>query len=212
MKFQLKSTSTRKTDTVITSQITSEDGVPPSHLNFQQRQENFKYSLKINSVKICKRSRTLTLTLFGVVVLFGICHLPSIISRIFYVAFPELEFKYRNNIFFGLFTDISNLLVMINSSLNFILYIVFGPGKFRQEFGIILYSLCGCLTDFFNRIVKALSVKSKRRNSTFEIQSELENYPNSNNNSNAPRIVSDIDYSDRTQFSLIKDDIEEEDN
>ena len=51
---------------------------------------------KQNSIKISNRSRSLTLTLFGVVCVFGVCHLPAAISKILYVLYPSYEFEYNN--------------------------------------------------------------------------------------------------------------------
>lgn len=166
-----------------------------SSSNFSLRQR----SLKLNSEKKCKRSRALTMTLFGVVILFGLCHLPSIVARILYVLYPELEFHYNKSFFFALFTEFSNLLVMINSSLNFVLYIVFGPGKFRQEFQIIMFTFCSCFTKFFQKVLLLFKVTDKKDG----LDSELENYSISATTSKASN--------SRDRFSFMKTEIEEED-
>jgi hypothetical protein len=178
--------------------------VDESSGGFYQRQDNFKRNLKTSSEKICKRSRTLTLTLFGVVFLFGVCHLPSIISRILYVMLPALEFDNKKHLFFGLFTDFSNLLVMINSSLNFVLYIVFGPGKFRQEFAILFHTFCRCFGACYQKILKISSVPDNK----CEIDSEM------GYNKNPSRIqrISSLDFSDsKNNYGSTNDNIEEED-
>ena len=92
-----------------------------------------------------QRNRNLTFTLFGVVLMHSLCYLPSIVVRFFYALYPRLEFEYNKNLFISVFTDFSNFLIMLNSSLNFILYIVFGPSKFSEEFSLLVYSiLSGC--------------------------------------------------------------------
>jgi hypothetical protein len=88
------------------------------------------------------RSKALTLTLFGVVAIFFVFHLPAAVARIIYVFFPKAEFQ--GNLIPGILLDLANFLIMLNSSINFLLYIVFGPGKFRDEFRIILHRFCKC--------------------------------------------------------------------
>jgi hypothetical protein len=88
---------------------------------------------KSNSFKMTNRSRSLTLTLFGVVFVFAICHLPAAIAKVVYVFYPKYEFELNNkNLLVSLWADFANFLIMLNSSINFMLYIVFGPGRFRE--------------------------------------------------------------------------------
>ncbi|CAF1042898.1 unnamed protein product [Brachionus calyciflorus] len=100
-------------------------------------------NLSFKQTKINHRSRSLTVTLFGVVAIFFICHFPAAIAKIIYVLYPTIEFE--KSAFASICLDLSNFLIMCNSSINFLLYIVFGPAKFRQEFGFIfmkLFYLC----------------------------------------------------------------------
>jgi hypothetical protein len=97
------------------------------------------------------RSNALTLTLFGLVGIFFICHLPAATMRILFTCYPEFEFKYNQTLSL-VFTFISNFFIVFNSSINFVLYIVLGPHKFRQEFYLIIYSLRNCLCIFYHKI------------------------------------------------------------
>lgn len=92
---------------------------------------------KQNSARITNRSRSLTL-LLTVVCVFGVCHLPATISKIIYAVYPMFEFQ-RNYLI--LLPDVANFLIMFNSSINFLLYIVFGPGRFRDESKFIFHSM-----------------------------------------------------------------------
>lgn len=158
----------------IPARFYEQDGIPITNqtsFKFRQRQDAFKASLKKSKAKISKRSRALTLTLFGVVILFGVCHLPALISRILWVVHPEMEFKHNKNLLVSLFADISNFLVMLNSSVNFILYIVFGPGKFRQEFKNIANSVFGCFTKCLNKLSNILERSGRIKESQIESDS-----------------------------------------
>ncbi|RNA12285.1 FMRFamide receptor [Brachionus plicatilis] len=96
-------------------------------------------SPNLQNVKNSHRGRALTLTLFGVVAIFFICHFPAAIAKIIYVIYPSVEFD--KSAFASICLDLSNFLIMCNSSINFLLYIVFGPAKFRQEFGFIFMNV-----------------------------------------------------------------------
>ena len=109
-----------------------------------------KSSIRIKSFKQTNRNRALTITLFGVVAIFFLCHFPAAIAKIIYVLFPQIEFEEKSK-FAAICLDISNFLIMLNSSINFVLYIVFGPGKFREEFSIIFFTLFSCFTKFFHK-------------------------------------------------------------
>lgn len=87
---------------------------------------------------------------------------------------------------------------MINSSINFVLYIVFGPGKFRQEFQIITISLCSCFTKLFQKVVLLFKVTGENN----VLESELESYSNT-------ATTSKEKYS-RDRISFMKTEIEEE--
>ena len=99
---------------------------------------------QVKTFKLNKRSKSLTITLFGVSAIFFVCHFPAAITKIIYVLFPEIEFEDKSALA-SLFLDVSNFLLILNSSINFLLYIVLGPGKFRQEFSMIFLNCCSCL-------------------------------------------------------------------
>lgn len=123
----------------ISNDLTSVTTATPMSTRFQ----NFRRrsSARIASMKLDSKGRALTLTLFGVVAIFFICHFPAAIAKIIYVLYPRIEFDKSR--FASICLDISNFLIMVNSSINFLLYIVFGPGKFRQEFSLLCYRMCG---------------------------------------------------------------------
>ena len=105
-------------------------------------------SFKLTSTTSNSRNRALTITLFGVVAIFFLCHFPAVIAKIIYVVYPKMEFE-NKSMFASVCLDISNFLIMLNSSINFILYIVFGPGKFREEFSIICATMFSCCLKYF---------------------------------------------------------------
>ena len=98
---------------------------------------------KSTSLGIINKNKALTLTLFGVVLIFFICHFPAAITKIIYVLYPKMEFE---STLVSFFLGLSNFLIMLNSSINWLLYIVFGPGKFRQEFSNIFFRVLKCFT------------------------------------------------------------------
>jgi hypothetical protein len=112
--------------------------------NIQHRIQNFRRrsSARIASMKLDSKGRALTLTLLGVAIIFFICHFPAAIAKVIYVLYPRIEFEQKSR-FASICLDISNFLIMVNSSINFLLYIVFGPGKFRQEFSLLCHRLFG---------------------------------------------------------------------
>jgi hypothetical protein len=101
-------------------------------------------AININRMKVINKSRVLTLTLFGVVAIFFVCHFPAAVCKIIYVLYPRVEFE---SVLASFFLDLSNFLIMFNSSINWVLYIAFGPGKFRQEFSFIFFKLFKCFRD-----------------------------------------------------------------
>lgn len=116
-------------------------------------------SCNVQNTKNSHRGRALTLTLFGVVAIFFICHFPAAIAKIIYVIYPTIEFD--KSAFASICLDLSNFLIMCNSSINFLLYIVFGPAKFRQEFGFIFMNLLyACKTD---------PIQADRKNAQFNL-------------------------------------------
>jgi hypothetical protein len=145
---------------------------------------SFKSSIKSKAqVRDASRNRSLTFTLFGVVAIFFICHLPAAITKITYVLFPKVEFE-KNSMFASVFLDVSNFLIMLNSSINFLLYIVLGPSKFREEFWHVVISIFRCnfkYSDKFKRdktIIKLHSIKmDKKLRSSVELNSKNKSNP-----------------------------------
>jgi hypothetical protein len=113
----------------------------PAMLRKEAKPRKISASLNSNRMRILNKSRALTLTLFGVVAIFFACHFPAAVTKIIYVLYPKVEFE---SVFASFFLDLSNFLIMLNSSINFLLYIVFGPGKFRQEFSYVFFTVLKC--------------------------------------------------------------------
>ena len=110
-----------------------------------------------------KPSRALTLTLFGVVAIFFICNLPAAMARIVYVIYPKSEFQNKN--LTAIYMGVANFLIMLNSSINFIPYIVFGPGKFRDEFRVVCFSILNALARCL-QVFRFLNIFGKKRPTT----------------------------------------------
>ena len=184
----------------------------PSTLSIQKNDFPRKYSIKNGAVRVSQRNRALTFTLFGVAVVFGVCQLPAAIARIFFVLYPEFEFVNSKNPLISLWSDVANFLVMLNSSVNFLLYIVFGPGKFREEFTIIFFSIFSCCAKRSNKMnsantrLNSISVNYSN-NKKFSVVSE--NQLSSNNNMTyGKRLDSIVSES----YDPIKDTVAEEHN
>lgn len=103
-------------------------------------------------VTVKSKSKALTLTLFGVVAIFFICHLPAAITKAIYVLYPKAEFE---NSVASLFVDFSNFLIMFNSSVNFLLYIVFGPARFRRDISTLFLAVFRCCIKSQDNSIKA---------------------------------------------------------
>ena len=106
-----------------------------------------------------------TIMLIGLIVVFFICLTPSTILRL-------ITYKRQNIIFeklYTLFLDISNLLVVCNSTLNCIMYVMLGK-KFREQF----------IKSFCPKIYKK---KLKNYHSTLftSYKNENKHYHNNNN-------------------------------
>ena len=89
-----------------------------------------------NKNKLNNKRIGLTISLFGVVLLFLICHVPQIVSRIIDILFPDLKYN-KNSKISIICMDVANFFIMLNSSINFVPYIAFGPRKFRRTFSNI---------------------------------------------------------------------------
>ena len=87
-----------------------------------------------------KKENSLTIMLISVIFVFMICQLPSIVDNVF-VATLSQETLYQP--IFVKITCVSNLMVILNSAVNFYIYCLFGK-KFRRVFCRIfcLNSLC----------------------------------------------------------------------
>ncbi len=77
-----------------------------------------------------KKENSLTIMLISVIVVFMICQVPSIADNIFMVTLSEEQLM---SPVYVKITCISNLMVIMNSAINFYLYCVFGY-KFRSVF------------------------------------------------------------------------------
>ncbi len=119
----------------------SSDILAPVLMKKEPKARRLSVTVNSNRVKRVNKSRALTLTLFGVVAIFFACHFPAAVAKIIYVVYPKVEFE---SVFASFFLDLSNFLIMVNSSINFLLYIVFGPGKFRQEFTYLFFKFFKC--------------------------------------------------------------------
>ena len=160
-----------KNSTKHPANLVSNDFSPTANNNFYNKENMITKnrrlswaSFKSKSLKVAglsnRRNRALTVTLFGVVGIFFICHFPAVITKIIYVLFPAIEFE-KKSMFASIILDISNFLIMLNSSINFILYIVFGPGKFREEFSIIFFTIFSSCFKLFRFRKRAGSVPNE---------------------------------------------------
>lgn len=77
------------------------------------------------------KEANLTVMLIAVIIVFLVCQLPSVADNILWTMF---ESKHLNcSIHYIRFTTVSNLMVVVNSAINFILYCLFGK-RFRKVF------------------------------------------------------------------------------
>ena len=143
---------------------------------------SFKFkSLKLNGIfKDNRRNRALTVTLFGVVASHIICHFPAVIAKIVYVLFPSIEFESKSLVA-SVCLDLSNFLIMLNSSMNFVLYVVFGPGRFREEFSIIFFTMFSCCFKYFRFTKKETAIRLANFNERSNSRTVLNSISNSSN-------------------------------
>nr|QVK45812.1 G protein-coupled receptor [Proales similis] len=120
------------------SKVLSERSFSPTQASDSRRssKRSFGSFVRAKETNLSQKRKSLTLLLFGVVAVFSVCHLPGIVSKLLFVLKPRLEMEH-NHPALSILLDVSNFLIMLNSSINFILYIVLGPGKFREEFQLI---------------------------------------------------------------------------
>ncbi|CAG2203323.1 unnamed protein product [Mytilus edulis] len=104
-----------------------------------------------------KRRNDTTVMLIGVIVIFLICEGPALISRMIYA----LHFENIKSISYIKFSEISNLLVTLNSAINIVPYYFFGK-KFRQQFWRVFCS-CVLTKEEIRKITRSLSVSMDRR-------------------------------------------------
>lgn len=82
------------------------------------------------------KEANLTIMLIAVIVVFLLCQLPSIADNILWTMFDKS--KLQCSLHYIRLTSITNLMVIVNSAVNFILYCVFGK-RFRRVFIKIVY-------------------------------------------------------------------------
>ncbi|XP_063441179.1 FMRFamide receptor-like [Mytilus trossulus] len=96
----------------------------------------------IRAVKVARNARikmstsaskeaNLTVMLIAVIIVFLVCQLPSIADNILWTIFEKGQL--HCSIHYIRFTTMSNLMVVVNSAINFILYCLFGK-RFRKVF------------------------------------------------------------------------------
>ena len=106
------------------------EGRKPSVSIFRNRKQSVNFTDK-------KIRNDVTIMLVGLIVVFFICHAPSTVLRL--ITFQDLKITF-NPLFYNS-QDVSNFLVVTNSTLNCILYIMLGK-KFRKEFLATFFSKC----------------------------------------------------------------------
>lgn len=112
---------------------------------------------KMINVKEKRRNDT-TIMLIGVIVIFLICEGPALISRMIYALNYENSIK---STFYNTYSEVSNLLVTLNSAINIVPYYFFGK-KFRQQFWRVFCS-CVLTKEEIRKITRSLSVSMDRR-------------------------------------------------
>ncbi|XP_069114718.1 FMRFamide receptor-like [Argopecten irradians] len=81
--------------------------------------------------KVPPKEPNLTIMLIAVVMVFLVCQLPSVIDNILWTIFDVNELNC--SLHYIRFTTLSNLMVVINSAINFVIYCMFGK-RFRRVF------------------------------------------------------------------------------
>ena len=111
----------------------------PSISLFRNRKQSVNFTDK-------KKRNDVTIMLVGLIVVFFICQAPTTILRLITIKQLSIQF---NKVYYNL-QDVSNLLIVTNSTLNCILYIMLGK-KFRKEL----------MTTFFSKCLKAIDKKKR---------------------------------------------------
>ncbi len=96
---------------------------------------------------------------------------------------------------------------MLNSSLNFIIYIIYGPGKFREDFVNLINCICYSFSNCFNKLYKRSNIREQRRNNSifmnimFDYNNKKFNSKNSINTlENSTNINNKIDCGENKNF------------
>jgi len=103
-----------------------------------------------------KKEMKLAVMLMIVVVVFLICNILALIVNILEAMKRQVSHV----------TEISNLLVTINSSVNFFIYIIFGE-KFKRQFWQCLRQKSCCLRYYFHENIVYFVVSTKRERAQF---------------------------------------------
>ena len=110
-----------------------------------------------------------TIMLIGLIVVFLICHLPSTILRL--ITFRNMKIILNPGYYSSL--DVSNFLIVTNSTLNCIMYVMLGK-KFRKEFLATFISKC-CYNDNNNNNINNQSFNNFNRVNRPSISTNLIN-------------------------------------
>lgn len=98
---------------------------------------------KGREINVVERKRMdTTVMLIGVVVVFFICQMPALVSRVIW-AFEEDTKSHSQMLLFAL-NEIGNFMIVLNSAINIVPYYFFGK-KFRHHFWLVF---CQCLLKY----------------------------------------------------------------
>ena len=87
-----------------------------------------------------QQDNNVTFVLIIVVLVFTICQAPALVTQICWTVLPETARRCGGFQYY--YSRVSNLLVILNSSVNFLIYFLFNQ-RFRQ---VLLENMCGCQT------------------------------------------------------------------
>ena len=148
-KVPQRTASIKQTDTIDAALTTSvNEGV--KKLRFTNKDRLLVENTQHNSFSIkraprnykstSRRTRSLLLTLIGLSLVFLACNFPSLIAKIAYLL-SDTENKQPISTIMYVAIQVSSLLLALNSSVNFLIYMFFGADEFRSQFKILLYNL-----------------------------------------------------------------------